>query len=218
MEIIQLMIQTVMLVNYMITVLSSPSFTSPPGGNTTVHLTEYPPLDLGDNGNKRSYAVAGYGTDVLTCRDCKYVRTSLNNVKIEDKYDKPVETCPTSTCNLAKGENVCVKVGYNIKNTYVERYKCGNTTILDAECNYMSCPMFQDVCLKVFYPNNTITDCLYESSLIRKKYSPCMPILKYYTYSSNCTVSPAEDSCFCAGMALQASLTLLFGVVFYIVS
>ena len=45
-----------------------------------------------------------------------------------------------------------------------------------------------------------------------------MPILKYYTYSSNCTVSPAEDSCFCAGMALQASLTLLFGVVFYIVS
>lgn len=35
----------------------------------------------------------------------------------------------------------------------------------DAECNYMSCPMFQDVCLKVFYPNNTITDCLYESSL-----------------------------------------------------
>jgi len=217
MEIIQLLIQTVMLVNYMVTVLSSPNFTSvPPALNANV--TEYPPLDLGDNGNKRSYAVPGYGTDILTCRDCKYVRPGLNDVRIEDKYDKKVDQCPSSECNLLKGENVCVKVGYNIKNTYIERYKCGNTTILDSECNYQSCPVFQDVCLKVFAKNNSISDCLYESTLRRRKYSPCDPILKYYTYSSNCTVSPAEESCFCSGLGVRASVTLLLGVLLYMVT
>jgi len=129
-----------------------------------------------------------------------------------------VDQCPSSECNLLKGENVCVKVGYNIKNTYIERYKCGNTTILDSECNYQSCPVFQDVCLKVFAKNNSISDCLYESTLRRRKYSPCDPILKYYTYSSNCTVSPAEESCICSGLGVRASVTLLLGVLLCVVT